>query len=96
MILERPSQSSDARQDEVPGVRLLSRLFDEEIEAALAKLSEPLRMVILMVDVEGMQYDEAAEALGVPIGTIRSRLSRARMQLEDLLSEYARKRGIIP
>jgi RNA polymerase sigma-70 factor, ECF subfamily len=94
--LERPGRDTNtARQDELPGVRLLSSLFDEEIEAALTVLSEPLRTVIILVDVEGMQYEEAAEALDVPIGTIRSRLSRARMQLQDLLTEYARKRGMI-
>ena len=45
-----------------------------------------------MVDIDGAEYTEAAKALGVPIGTIRSRLARARMKLHDLLYEYARER----
>jgi RNA polymerase sigma-70 factor (ECF subfamily) len=96
VALETPSPDRpESRSDDVPGVRLLASLFDEEIEAALAMLTEPLRLTILLVDVEGMQYEEAAQVLGIPIGTVRSRLARARMQLEDLLSGYARKRGII-
>jgi RNA polymerase sigma-70 factor (ECF subfamily) len=92
--LERPARS-DAASDDIPGVRLMSVLLDEEIERALAKLSDPLRVVVILVDIEGLQYDEAATTLGVPVGTIRSRLARARMQLEDYLAEYARERGII-
>jgi RNA polymerase sigma-70 factor (ECF subfamily) len=58
-------------------------------------LPEALRIVVLLVDVEEMSYAEAAEALHVPVGTIRSRLSRARYMLQDLLREYAKERRLI-
>jgi len=48
---------------------------------------------VVLVDVEGQSYDEAAEVLDVPVGTVRSRLFRARRLLQDLLFEYARDAG---
>ena len=59
-------------------------------------LPEILRMCVLLVDVEGLEYTEAALALDVPIGTVRSRLARGRMKLHDLLQGFARRRGILP
>ena len=55
-----------------------------ELLAALQRLSVPLREVLLLVAVEGLRYTEAAKALGVPTGTVMSRLSRARSQLWQL------------
>jgi RNA polymerase sigma-70 factor, ECF subfamily len=52
-----------------------------DLDAAIAKLPDEQRQVILLVGLEGMRYDHAALVLGVPIGTLRSRLSRARDQL---------------
>lgn len=90
-----PAQTHAADGD-VPGVTLLAGILDEELEAALAMLSDALRLCVVLVDVEGLDYAEAATVLGVPIGTVRSRLSRARMRLEDLLSDYARRKGLRP
>ena len=56
------------------------------LEEALACLPEEFRAVVLLVDVEGLTYGEAAEALGCPVGTVRSRLSRARRGLFVILS----------
>jgi len=84
-----------ARSSEVPDAALLEGTFDEPLERALNALPESLRMVVLLVDVEEMSYAEAAEALHVPVGTIRSRLSRARYMLQDLLREYAKERRLI-
>jgi RNA polymerase sigma-70 factor (ECF subfamily) len=56
-----------------------------ELERALGHLSEGQRQVVLLVGLEGMTYDEAAKILGVPIGTVRSRLGRAREALRQLL-----------
>ena len=90
-----PAQTRAADSD-VPGVTLLASILDEELEAALAMLSDALRLCVVLVDIEGLDYAEAAAVLGVPIGTVRSRLSRARMRLEDLLSDYARRKGLRP
>jgi RNA polymerase sigma-70 factor (ECF subfamily) len=56
-----------------------------DLEAAIAKLPAEQRQVILLVGLEGMRYEEVALILGVPVGTVRSRLSRGRDQLRRLM-----------
>lgn len=56
-----------------------------EVDLALARLPEEHREVILLAGLEGMSYEQAAQILDVPIGTVRSRLSRAREALRNLL-----------
>ena len=60
-----------------------------DLEAALGKLAPEQRQVILLVGLEGMSYDEVAAILGIPIGTVRSRLSRGRDQLRKLMGMEA-------
>lgn len=91
---EAGPEASRASQTDVPGVSLLANTLDEELEYALSQLSEPLRLAVTLVDMQGLEYSEAAMILGLPIGTIRSRLARARMQLHDLLQDFARARGL--
>ncbi len=69
--------------------------FGDEINHALQQLSEDFRWVIILCDLEEFSYKEIATMLGIPIGTVMSRLSRARMQLQKLLQDYARQEGII-
>jgi RNA polymerase sigma-70 factor (ECF subfamily) len=73
--------------------RIDTDLFEDEISSAIATLPERYKSVIVMRDVEEMPYEEIAEALEIPLGTVRSRLHRARAILFDLLKGYARKRG---
>src|SRR6202040_2088394 len=61
------------------------RLELRDLERAIAKLPEEQRSVILLVGLEGMRYEEVAEVLDVPVGTIRSRLSRGREMLRQLM-----------
>jgi len=63
------------------------------LDRAMAALPEHFRGVVVLVDVEGQSYEEAAVILDVAIGTVRSRLFRARRLLQDLLFEYARDAG---
>ena len=56
-----------------------------DLEAAIGKLPQEQRQVILLVGLEGMRYEEVAAILGVPVGTVRSRLSRGRDQLRRLM-----------
>ena len=65
------------------------RLELRDLDRALARLPEEQRTVILLVGLEGMRYDAVAEVIGVPVGTIRSRLSRGREALRRLV-------GIVP
>jgi len=64
-----------------------------EVNVALRRLSDPFRVVLLMVDVDDMSYEEVAAALQCPVGTVRSRLSRARKLLYAELIDYARTQG---
>lgn len=64
------------------------------IERAVQALPEPFRSTVVIVDVEDQPYDAAAEILGVPIGTIRSRLFRGRRMLQEQLLAYARDAGM--
>lgn len=82
-----------ARND--PAELLFSTMVDREISDALYSLPEEYRTTLLLVDIEDLSYEEAAEVLGCPIGTVRSRLSRARRLLHAALSAYARERGYL-
>jgi RNA polymerase sigma-70 factor (ECF subfamily) len=59
--------------------------FDEVVDAALAALPLKHRQVVVLVDVNGLSYAEAAKLLGVPAGTVMSRLHRARREVRDKL-----------
>lgn len=59
--------------------------FDEAVTAALEELPENFRRVVELVDVDGLTYQEAADVLDVPLGTVMSRLHRARRRIRDLL-----------
>jgi len=69
-------------------------LQDEDVLAALDEVPREFREVILLADVQEFSYKEIAEMLGVPLGTVMSRLSRGRKQLRVKLAEYANANGI--
>jgi RNA polymerase sigma-70 factor, ECF subfamily len=74
--------------------RLLSQIdLRPALSSALEQLPEPFRSAVILVDVEDQTYESAAEILGVPIGTVRSRLFRGRRQLQERLATYARDAG---
>lgn len=74
--------------------RLMFReLMDDEMSVALSRLPEDFRTVVLLCDVQNYTYEEIANMLDVPIGTIRSRLHRGRNLLKTELIDYAKKRG---
>jgi RNA polymerase sigma-70 factor (ECF subfamily) len=72
-----------------PGAQLERTEDETRLHDALGRLSFEHRDVLVMKDLDGLKYEEIAEVLGVPIGTIRSRLHRARLELRDLLGPDA-------
>ena len=73
--------------------KMFRELIDDELTNALDQIPEDFRTVVLLCDVEDFTYEEIANMLDVPIGTIRSRLHRGRNLLKAQLMEYAAKRG---
>ena len=73
---------------------LPEHITDEELLAALAEVPQDFRAVVLLIDVEEFSYKEAAGILDVPIGTVMSRLSRARRLLREKLADLAQSYGI--
>lgn len=78
-----------------PERELANRLMVADIAAAIDRLPEAYRVTVMLVNVEGLGYDEAAEVLGVPPGTVRSRMKRGRTLLQKALWEHAREAGLI-
>jgi RNA polymerase sigma-70 factor (ECF subfamily) len=77
-----------------PEQEFLDKLLREDLDRALAALPEHYRVVVVLADVEGLKYGEIAEALDVPVGTVRSRLARARCALQRTLWTVARDHGL--
>ena len=77
-----------------PEQEFLDKLLREDLDQALAALPEHYRVVVVLADVEGLTYGEIAEALDVPIGTVRSRLARGRSALQRTLWTVARDHGL--
>ena len=90
----------DRMRDEISGegpeAAVLDKIARNEVVEAVEKLSPLHREVVMLVDVEGFAYRQAAEILQVPIGTVMSRLHRARQQLQKDLYDYAVDSGIVP
>ena len=72
----------------------LEHLPDSDVKDALQKLPYDFRYAVYLADVEGFPYKEIAEIMDTPIGTVMSRLHRGRRMLRELLSDYARERGM--
>ncbi|RMF65355.1 MAG: sigma-70 family RNA polymerase sigma factor [Calditrichaeota bacterium] len=70
-----------------------SDMFDDEINAAIDKLPEEYRLVVLLADVEQLSYKEISQVIGHPIGTVMSRLHRGRKLLQKSLLKYAKENG---
>jgi RNA polymerase sigma-70 factor (ECF subfamily) len=87
--------SEDVDRQITPDLRVeaLQDMIGDEISIALNSLEVDFRTVIILCDLEGFKYEEMAKILDIPIGTVRSRLHRARNLLKEKLSEYAKKMG---
>jgi len=74
---------------------VFSNLLDDEISKAIGQLPEDFRTVIILNDIEGFTYEEIADFVDVPVGTVRSRLHRARKMLYSQLYGYAKEKGFL-
>jgi len=77
--------SMDAKQS--PEEMIIQHETWEWIDQCLRRLPEPMREVVILIDIENLDYEEAANTLGLPLGTVRSRLGRARARMRDILRE---------
>jgi len=71
-------------------------IVDGQIIEAINELPEEYRTAVVLSDIEGMPYNEIAELMDVPVGTVKSRLFRGRRQLQKVLYDYAVEMGYIP
>jgi RNA polymerase sigma-70 factor (ECF subfamily) len=72
----------------------IDHLPDSDVKEALQSIPEDFRMAVYFADVEGFSYQEIADIMKTPVGTVMSRLHRGRRMLRDLLADYASERGI--
>ena len=84
---EAGSEPLDPSEESRPGHALEQAEQEKRVRMALNKLSPEHRAVLIMKDMEGQKYEAIAEVLQVPIGTVRSRLHRARLELRELLEQ---------
>jgi len=70
-------------------------MLGDEITAAIQALPVDFRMIIILCDLEEFSYEEMARILNIPIGTVRSRLHRARALLKESLATYAKTKGYV-
>ncbi|MBA4250463.1 MAG: RNA polymerase subunit sigma [Chlorobiaceae bacterium] len=87
----KPSSTDDAHLEK----ELFDNLLDDEVSTAIQSLPEDFRTVIILSDIEEFTYDEIADFIDCPVGTVRSRLHRARKMLYAKLHKYASKKGFI-
>jgi RNA polymerase sigma-70 factor (ECF subfamily) len=74
---------------------VLNQYLDEDVYQALNNLPPNFRMAVILADIEGLSYKEIADVLQIPIGTVMSRISRARRQLQKSLWQYAQQQGYV-
>jgi len=75
--------------------KIFGGLLEDDVTNALESLPEDFRTVVILCDIEGLPYEEIAEFVNCPVGTVRSRLHRGRKMLREQLFEYARKHGYV-
>lgn len=88
-VRDESFESSDLQE------HIFENIFEDEIIEALGKLPDEFRTVVILADIEGLSYEEIADFLDIPIGTVRSRLHRGRKMLRKQLYEFAKRKGYI-
>lgn len=94
MEVERHTVFKDVQEDDPEG-RFFDQIVDENVLAAIDALPEEFREAVVLSDLEGLTYAEIAEVVGVPVGTVKSRLYRGRQALQKQLYDYAVEMGYV-
>ncbi len=86
---QQKAEVKDAREDDEknPQNMLLAKEFAERLDGAIAKLPEEQRVALILCEFQGLSYQEMSEILDCPVGTVRSRLARARIALQAVLED---------
>ena len=95
---EREVEGLSARGDQRlsnPEMLISEHVLDHEVAAALNALPLDFRTVLMLVDVQELNYQEVAQVLKIPIGTVKSRVSRGRQMMRVALGAFARRRGLV-
>jgi RNA polymerase sigma-70 factor (ECF subfamily) len=87
--VEQAQTSSSRLEDQTPETAVIAQTDGARLEAAVLELSTPLREMLVLRDVQGLSYRDIAEVTGVPIGTVMSRLARARARLIAAIGKTA-------
>jgi RNA polymerase sigma-70 factor (ECF subfamily) len=87
----KPSSTDSAHLEK----DIYDNLLDDELSEAITSLPEDFRTVVILCDIEGFTYDEIADFIDCPVGTVRSRLHRARKMLFTKLHKYAADKGYV-
>ena len=90
-LLESPLTARGATPEE----ELMVDVLDQDVQQAVEALPEDYRTAVELADLQGLSYREIADQLGIPLGTVMSRLYRGRRKLEAVLLQYAREHGYI-
>jgi RNA polymerase sigma-70 factor, ECF subfamily len=92
--LEGMSARSDSVLSNLESV-LSERVLDHEVATALNALPVDFRTVLILIDMQELNYQEVSRVLDIPIGTVKSRISRGRQMMRSALGAFARKRGLV-
>lgn len=86
---------SDSLFEADPEGRIFERIIDREVIEAIQGLPDDFRVPVVLADIEGLAYQEIADLLDIPVGTVKSRLFRARKRLQEELYAYAVEAGFL-
>lgn len=87
----KPTSTDDSHLEK----EIFDNLLDDQVNHAIQSLPEDFRTVVILADIEGFTYDEIADFIDCPVGTVRSRLHRARKMLFAKLYDYANSKGYV-
>jgi RNA polymerase sigma-70 factor (ECF subfamily) len=88
------AESATATSGRSAEAEAIDHLPDSDVKEALQSIPEDFRLAVYLADVEGFSYQEIADIMKTPVGTVMSRLHRGRRQLRSLLADYAQERGL--